>query len=234
MNTPDKELLHEYSTMLDKSGEHFTYSVLSVFLNYDDTMSKKEREFIENHLKECPLCMSMFNEVRDVEGFEVENKHSIFRLPHNIFKYSIAAVLVITAGLTLLYVLQRTLPPPSISEIQITGQDFASLPIDQSRFVPNPVLENFIERTVRSKKQSSFISPEIGDTVSVPLKFTWRKVGITELFLLRIVDNNDTEVWGGESTESEQIVYKTIPPGLYYSKLYGDGMLVDVGKFFVL
>lgn len=232
MANDNKYFLVDYSQYLDSTGQHLTYAALSTYRNFSDELSEKEKRFLKDHLDSCSSCSARLAEVAEVEGETLDVRKTTLQWMNSpVFRYSIAAVLVIALGTSLAYYLTRSKEEQSSS--RLPGQSIAAETPDQERFAPNPLLENFIGRTVRSASGARFLSPVNGDTVATPLTFRWEGGKRGQLFRLMIVDNKNVELWKGTTQTGTLTLEKSLEPGLYYAKMEADGVLVQVGKFIV-
>lgn len=224
-----------YSQFLDTSGEHLTYAALSTYRNSVEELSQKERSFFEKHLGSCPACSAKLKEIAEVEGeVSVWQPKNILNFSPNLFRYAIAAILVVAVGIAVVIVTQNPQQEQITSRQIPSEQNIADVQLDPEKFVPNQVLENFIERTVRSSSGITLIAPDAGDTVSFPFTFKWKGNDAGKNVAVTVVDNKNGEVWKETSSTSELTSEKKFEPGLYYVKVQSDGKLVQVGKFVVV
>lgn len=229
----EKSLLAGYSQFLDTSGEHLTYAALSTYRNFTGELSQKEKAFFQRHLEACPACFARLHEIAAVEEAAAPVQiATIFPMAPSLFRYAIAAVLLITIGITAVYILQGPRQDTFSSEQITPDQPLAEVIPDPARFVPNRTLENFIGRNVRSALTIALVTPAIGDTVVMPVSIGWKGNAGNEV-AVTLVDNKNVEVWKGSSVLSEVTCDKKLEPGLYYLKLQSAGSLVQVGKFVV-
>jgi hypothetical protein len=225
----NENFLSEYSRYLDSTGHHFTYAGLSAFRNSPGELSEKERLFFKNHLDSCSFCSARLVEVAEVEGDVPKVQPSMLRwMTVPAFRYSLAAILVVALGITAAYYLTRP-----VDKRPMPGQSIAAVPPNPGRFIANSALENLVGRTVRSASETRFLSPRSGDTLAAPFTFRWEGGKKRQDFTLTVVDNRNVEAWKGTTETGRLIVEKRLEPGLYYSKLEADGVLAQVGKFFV-
>jgi len=238
MNTND--WLHEYSAFLDSSGEHLTYAALSTYRNNLEELSEKEKLFLRRHLDSCSACTERLREVDEIEeGEQVENKklHPL-RRPRRwtgspVFRYSIAAALVLALGTVIAVYVLRDLPQDQLaSQPPSPTQPLAVQSLDPDRFVANPVLDAFIERTVRSSSTTRFRTPHAGDTVSAPIHFEWDPT--KGPFSLIILDNKNRDIFTMSTGETHAVVDTPFVSGLYYAKLEAGGNLAGVTKFYIV
>jgi len=234
MKKDDTNFLVGYSQFLDDSGEHLTYAALSIYRNFSEELSQKERNFLKNHLDACPVCSVRLQEVENVEGIETEKQRkTILSISSNVFRYAIAATLIVAVGSAIVFVIQDFQQEKITSRDALFEKPLAIIKTDPSKFIPNQVLENFVERTVRSSLGVSLIAPELGDTITTPFTFKWD--GQKEKkFILTIVDNKNVQKWKTTISSTEFTLETRLEPGLYYVKLESDEKLVRVGTFVVI
>jgi hypothetical protein len=100
-------------------------------------------------------------------------------------------------------------------------------------FRENRILENFINRNVRSETIVQIISPSIEDTLSEPVIFKWLKPGGTNFITLILVDNKNKALYKANVDGNEIKYGGKLKPGLYYWKIESNGKLEVVGKFYI-
>jgi Putative zinc-finger len=240
MNESDKRLnsgehfLSEYSKYLDSSGEHLSYAALSTYINFKGELSQKERSFLESHLDTCTSCTSRLREVQEVENEKVQPLSGTRRwFSSTVFRYSVAAVLVLALGVVLMVYMQTDRSQKQLaSRPPSSTQPFAAQTVDPERFTTNPLLDGFIERTVRSALTANFRVPHTGDTVQTPIHFAWDSM--MGPFSLTIVDNKNNTIFTTTTSRSRTDVDTSFMPGLYYAKLYAASNLSSVTKFYIL
>jgi hypothetical protein len=343
------QFLEKYRKFLNKQNEHLSFELLSLYLNFSVTLSKKENHYFEQHLSICQDCREKFNEVFDSE-LDLEEKTTLFlrdvntqRLPSDSvlqFTYAsridpddqsqnirttdgtISIDLFFKSDHILLNVrdfpdeylgraLKFTVPetqstgrmigleqnkqitlsflagerPAQISKILLEFAPPTPEPVQKSSwlqkisigdippsrlaaaavvlifitiayfifypdrpgpdhtlishqfgteaFQENPLLENFIDRTLRSETEVTNLLPINGDTLSTPIYFKWQQTYGKAVYSLTIYNNKNREVWR-QSTELQQLIFKeTLAPGLYYWKLQVDDKGVVVQKFYI-
>jgi len=232
MEPNENTFLTEYSRFLDSSGTHLTYTAVSLYRNFKDALSEKERRFLKNHLDSCPSCSMKLREVDEVENDTsgVVNAN-VLRLSKTFVRYSIAAVILIVAGVSAVYYWSRA-GRGSVSSLSSNSSLALESP-DPQRFSPNPTLEGFVGRTVRSGSGVRFIDPGVGDTISMPFTFRWEggKGGVS--YSLTIVDNQNVQKFRGTTGSLVMTVDTALKQGLYYAKLEVNGNLEKVGKFVI-
>jgi hypothetical protein len=234
MKKDDKNFLPGYSQFLDDSGEHLTYSALSMYRNFSEELSKKERIFFKRHLESCPDCSTRLQEIADIEGHETEKqKKTTLIISPGVFRYAIAAMLIVAVGFTIIFIIQDFQREKIVSKDVSFEKSLAAIETDPSKFIPNQVLENFIKRAVRSSSGVSLTAPALGDTITTPFTFKWdgQKNGN---FTLTIVDNKNVEKCRKTISSTEFILENRLEPGLYYVKLEADEKLVRIGMFVVI
>jgi hypothetical protein len=224
--------LEEYSRFLDSSSAHLTYSAISLYRNFNDELSEKEKRFLKNHLDSCPSCSKKLLEVDEVEndGSEVENAN-VLRLSTTFVRFSIAAAILIVVGVSVVYYWNRA-GRGSVSSSSANNSLALETP-DLERFAQNPALEGFVGRTVRSGSGVRFVDPGVGDTISMPFTFRWEggKAGVS--YRLTIVDNRNSEHFRSATVSSSVTVDTALKQGLYYAKLEVNGNLEKVDKFVI-
>jgi hypothetical protein len=151
--------------------------------------------------------------------------------PSPYLRYAIAAILFV--GLTALIALwsRDTVEEPELSEVQVESTPIAEQ-LDPARFVPNTLLERFVDRTVRSERLGGILSPSNGDTVAVPFEITWKSEGGP--LTIALVDNRNVTVWKKETGVQAAAVSDSLVPGLYYMKLHSEKDLLQVMRIFVM
>lgn len=111
-----------------------------------------------------------------------------------------------------------------IAENQINKEDFKA----------NPVLENFINRNVRSEeKDITIITPHINDTLLVPFIFQWKSKLQPGLYRIVVVNNKNETVWVKTSNGDRLSFNGKLENGLYYWKIFSDDQLKAVSKFYI-
>ncbi len=231
----EKNLLTIYSQFLDASGEHLTYAALSTYRNSARELSQKEKDFFKNHLDSCTSCSARLQEIAEVEGeILVEQPKNILNFYPNLFRYAIAAILVIAVGITIVVVIQNPQQEQITSQQILPQQPLAEVTLDPAKFVPNQMLENFIGRNVRSSSEVKFLSPSAGDTLSSPFTIRWTANKLRYKYTLVIVDNNNAEQTRQTTSLTKLVISKKLSSGLFYLKLEADGKLAQVSKFIVI
>lgn len=235
MSNNEINFLNEYSRFLDSSGKHLSYAACSLFLNFSEELSKKERAFLQTHLESCSACSKLLQEVREIEG-EVPSKKSarIFDIQSSALRYAAAAVVVVGIGLTIFFALQKQNNNEMVTQQIESPPLIAEIVQDPAHFIPNQTLENFVERTVRSSSDISLIAPDTGDTVAFPFTFRWKGNDAGKKVVVTVVDNKNSDMWSEISSSSELTSEKKLEPGLYYIKLQSNDKLLQVGKFVVV
>ncbi|MGH9424977.1 MAG: zf-HC2 domain-containing protein, partial [Terriglobia bacterium] len=186
--------IREYSLFLDTRGEHLTYAALSTYLNFTDELSRKEKGFLKNHLETCASCSSRLREVEEVESEKVKAlPQKRQRISSPVFRYSIAAGLVVAFGTAITVYILRDRPQEQFAvQLPAPGEPLAAQILDPEKFLPNEVLDAFIERTVRSATTTRFRTPHVGDTVNVPIHFAWD--AMKGPYSVTILDNKNQQV----------------------------------------
>lgn len=233
MTHGEPNFLIDHSRFLDESKKHLTYASLSVYRNFSGEMSQKEIIFFKTHLAACTACSLRLAEVDDVERKETKKNHGrIVSFTPNVFRYAIAALLIVSIGIAFLVKTQKVQQQNNTPENINDDQQIAETIIDPEKFIPNQVLENFVERSVRSSQNISILAPSIGDTLTVPYTIKWQ--GPIENYTVTLVNNKNIGVWKRTSSSSEIIVNDKLDAGLYYLKLEANEKLALVGKFVVI
>ncbi len=119
---------------------------------------------------------------------------------------------------------KETLENNLIAESQVNEEDFKT----------NPILENFINRNIRSEKSEiNIISPHPNDTLKVPFDFHWRSKLQPAQKKIIIVNNKNKTVWEKVTAGDSLIFDGKLDIGLYYWKLFNNNNLITVSKFFI-
>ena len=106
--------------------------------------------------------------------------------------------------------------------------------INEEDFKVNPVLENFINRNVRSEeKEITIITPHINDTLSVPFVFQWKSKLQPALYRIIIVNNKNKTVWVKTSNGERLSFNGKLESGLYYWEILSNDQLKAVSKFYI-
>ena len=232
MKKKEKPLLIEYSRFLDSSQRHLTYSALSAYRNLAEQLSEKERRYLQRHLDSCAACSARLKEVEEVETGMTPLRISTSRWATGpVFRYAIAAVLVLALAVAVTFLSRNQQPTESAMRSQ--SQTLAANTPDPQRFIPNDILENFIERQTRSVLKGEFVNPRTGDTLSIPCTFSWKSTKGLHKYALVLVDNKNVEVLKELTSVTTVSVTKRLEQGLYYGKLEVDGDLVNVRRFVV-
>lgn len=253
-----ENFLEDYSRLLDYSKNHLSNATIATYINLKEQLSNKELKFIDRHLQDCSDCKSKFETIR-AEDIEIDSGHTdkikIFSIT-KYWKYAAAAGIVIGVLAAIYFYFpkqsenlitediltkdtlstEEKATPDSI--IQST-QEGEKLPKkekkpDQELFAVNNVLENFINRNVRSENKIFIISPELSDTVHAPITFKWKATTTVKDLKLILVDNKNIITYLVSVAGNELTMDKKLNDGLYYWKLEADGTLETVGKIFVI
>ena len=110
---------------------------------------------------------------------------------------------------------------------------FASNNFNEEDFKNNPVLENFVNRNVRSESDIEIISPVIGDTLKNKIELKWKSILKGINYHIIVVNNKNEKTWEITTSNKRTSINKKLQPGLYYWKIEADEKLEIVGKFFV-
>jgi len=116
---------------------------------------------------------------------------------------------------------------------QKTEEERKAIPNGQETFAENSVLENFINRNIRSEKTIEIISPEIGADVGSTITFEWKRINSAGAVLLSVVDNKNNTVYEMTVDGTSLTMDKKFKAGLYYWKILVGEKLESVGKFYV-
>jgi len=220
----EKDILKDYSRFLDSQGEHLTFAALSTYINFIDELSEKEKKFLRNHLDACGACTARLREVEEVESANVLVLPKARRgIASPAFRYSIAATLILAVGTAVALLVLGDHHEEQLGLIVWTAPE---------RFTPNPILDGFIDRTVRSAGNVKFLSPVTGDTVRTPLLVRW--IDGRAKFNVIIVDNKNREVWRDSTSGNQSTISPLLEPGLYYVKLEVNNALAQVCRVVVL
>ncbi len=234
MKNDTTEFLSEYSRFLDSKGLHLTYAALSIYRNFDDELSAKEKQFLKGHLEVCLSCSERLQEVEETEEDQLNGTRFYNLLSPALFRYAIAALFVLAIVAVFSFYLTNQPKEEEANRSLPQNESYIAQTNNPERFVPNRMLENFVERNVRSPGRTRLISPKIGDTLTSPYNFRWEDRKKGGQFTLIILDNKNLEIWKDKTNSTGITVEKHLEPGLYYAKLESDGVLVQVGKFVVI
>lgn len=235
MINDETNFLTEYSQFLDDSGKHLTYAALSIYRNFSDELSQKEKIFLKNHIDSCSNCSARLQEVTDVEEITVRQQpKTVLNISPIVFRYAIAAILVAGVGLTIFFVLMKPASDGLITQHSETPQIIAETVQHPERFVPNQMLENFVERRIRSSSGITLITPAIGDTLVFPFTFQWNREKSGTMYTIVIVDNKNMVRIKETTSSSEITIHTKLSSGLYYVKLEANDELVQMGKFLII
>lgn len=244
----------EYSDRLNNSDEHLTNAVIAAYINLKENLSKKEISFIENHINKCDDCKSRLEEMIE-EDLEIDDvkEMSTVKKSNKYYTWTAAAMIIIALGIGLYYIFSpkeenlivkndkpvidsseviNKIPHKNITEDKKPIQENIK-EYNESDFAANTVLENFINRNVRSEKTIEIILPERGAEVSTTITFEWKKINSFGSLLLSVVDNKNNPVYEITVDGNRLTIDKNLKPGLYYWKLQSEGKLETVGKFYV-
>lgn len=243
-------MFSKYSNELNNTDQHLSNAVLAVYLNLKDNLSRKEISFIETHLSKCNDCKQRLNEMIE-EDENIDNSGLQAHKSKNKYYYwSAAALLLIAISIGMFYffqqrevriIVQNDIPKfdslitetdnadRNLSKDKINAEEEKKI-YDESDFAANIVLENFINRKVRSEIAVKIISPVIGDTLKIPIIFKWEEGNETEI---EIVNNNNHPVFKKIFSGGSFIYDEELKPGLYYWKILTGSKLEAVGKFYI-
>ena len=350
-----ENFVEKYSKLLDDSGKHLSYEIISAYINLFNNLSIKEKKFVKEHLNKCLECNEKYNEVFD-EDFEFDENtiainfyqisvdetkkvyqsdngkiELLFNKENSIITFVFTRLpdeyknqnFRISAGGTVLrilsaeenksYYLNQLVILEDISEIKVlflkiyNGAERTSpkfklkryygiaaaailiamliigyfyfspvekkvvavnenkIAVDSSfnkekgknklsnkngqkeneenlmalnnvtekDFKENSVLENFVNRNVRSEENIKIIFPSIGDTLIKNVRLKWASSEKGTGYQIIIVNNRNEKVWEITTDSNTIMVEKKLLPGLYYWKIENDGKLETIGKFFI-
>ena len=188
---------------------------------------------------------------------EVVEPVKIFTLGR-VVKYAVAAVVV--TGLVLVTyfsffqedrrVTTEKQKPEPVNDTTRNNPDSMSIPVftkaeketrqdtltkaTMKSFAVNDVLENFVNRNIRSETEIEVVQPDIDDTIKFPYTFKWNQKTFSGSNKLIIVDNQDKPLYQAEIGGIEITIDQKLTSGLYYWKLESNGKLSAIGKFFVV
>jgi hypothetical protein len=233
MTNDKSNFVSSYSQFLDNSGEHLTYAALSAYRNFSEELSEKEKLFFKKHLDLCFDCSARLKEVSNIEGDVIEAKSKVIgSIPSGLFRYAAAAIILCSVGFGAYFVFQNIQQKHNTTHTVVSEQQIAATTPDPEKFIPNQILENFIERTVRSAQSGSLLAPRIGDTITIPYMIKWD--GPKNQYMLHVVNNNNIDVWKKTVSSNEIVLDHKLGVGLYYLKLEIGEKLTSVGKFVIV
>ena len=253
-----EEIIKNYSNMLDHTGEHLSFETLAIYSNLKHQLSEKEKAFVELHIKNCAACKEKLFQIVE-EDNEIEiiagKKTVIYNIP-TFLKYAVAASIVIAVGISI-YLFNES---PD-KEIKLTDNDAGNIKImdipDSAATVPienenvdkfieqelevlnnelyavNTILENFIDRNLRSEKKISISTPKINDIVTVPILFEWKRHNYIGILDFNLVNNKNVKILSKEIDGNSFTLNTNLNKGLYYWKIKADGKIESVGKFLI-
>ncbi len=106
--------------------------------------------------------------------------------------------------------------------------------INKEDFKTNPVLDNFINRNIRSEENDiTIIKPQLNDTLSLPFIFQWESKLLPALFRIVLVNNKNKTVWVKTSSGDNLSFDEKLKSGLYYWKIFSHDQLKAVSKFYI-
>ncbi len=242
--------MKKYSEELNSNDKHLSNAVMATYLNLKELLSNKEAEFIEKHLDGCTSCREKY-ELLKLEDAEIVPGKSINNKVRLTYWYAAAAVILITFGIGY-YIIYPPVETPVIAESEdllfpdttlsapqpdLVTEDKTEIKekpvkISEADFASNQILENFINRNIRSETKVRILSPQIGDTINIPSKFEWQSSA--QKFKLSVVNNLNKEVYVITTEETRLVLRENLKPGLYYWKILVDEKLETVGKFYIL
>ena len=112
-------------------------------------------------------------------------------------------------------------------------KSFAENNFNEEDFKNNTVLQNFVNRNIRSETDIEIISPRVGDTLKNKIELKWNS-GLQGInYHIIVVNNRDEKAWEIVTSNKRTTINKKLQPGLYYWKIEADEKLETVGKFFI-
>ncbi len=242
-------MLEKYSKEISSSREHLSNAVIAAYINLKDNLSQTEVSFVENHIKECNECKKRLDEmieedfeIDDLKGISKENKGTSYYI------WAAAAMIIIGLGIGFYYLLlpqekifvqnknhlvDSLYNKDSIGEFNDQQkQVLKDKGYNKSDFAANNVLENFVDRNVRSESKIKLVSPKIGDTLNLPISFKWKEENKNS-YIFELVNNKNKLIVSRLLSENKFSYSSELSPGLYYWKLLIDDKLEAVGKFYI-
>ncbi len=249
-------MLSKYSEGLKNSEEHLSNAVIATYINLKENLSEKEISFIENHINKCDDCRRRLNEMKE-EDLEIDTdkeleNYKISRIQdygrNKYYTWAAAAMIFIVLGIYFYFLPEKQVTvenkeplfdsvtisedtqiveaPPEKEEAKNIVKKY-----NQEDFAVNNVLENFVDRNVRSENRVKIIAPQIGDTLTVPTNFEWKSEKGNYVF--ELVNNRNKRISEQSLTDNHLAYKEKLNSGLYYWKILVDNKLEAVGKFFI-
>ncbi len=111
------------------------------------------------------------------------------------------------------------------------GVDKARGRADEEAFAAFAYLEESVDDFTRSSGLQ-VISPEVDDTLTVPIVFRWQNKDASVRYL-KILNNKGMVVAQGQPTANQWLFTQPLSPGRYYWKLESEDEVVYWGRFFI-
>ena len=249
-------MLSKYSEGLKNSEEHLSNAVIATYINLKDNLSEKEISFIENHIGKCDECRKRLDEMikEDLEiDIDKESQNDkIIKLQdyggNKYYTWAAAAMIIIILGIYFYFLPEKPVTvenkKPLFDSLTISeNTQIVEEPTEKEKaknivkkynkedFAVNNILENFVNRDIRSESGVKIISPKVGDTLNVPVKFEWG--GKNGNYTFELVNNRNKPI-SKEALSVDHLVYsKELNPGLYYWKILVNNKLEALGKFYI-
>jgi|GEM_PF-6848180 len=249
-------MLSKYSEGLKNLEEHLSNAVIAAYINFKENLSEKEISFIENHISKCDDCRKRLNEMKE-EDLEIDTdkelqNYKIARIQdygrNKYYTWAAAVMIFIVLGIYFYFLPEKQVmvennkllsdsvtisentqiveAPPEKEEAKNIVKKY-----NQEDFVANNVLENFVDRNMRSEVGTKIISPAIGDTLSVPINFMWGNEKGNYTF--ELVNNRNKRISRKVLSNNHLVYNEKLNPGLYYWEILVNDKLEAVGKFYI-
>lgn len=256
-------MLDKYSENLKNSKGHLSNAVIATYINLKENLSGEEISFVENHISKCDECRKRLEEmIQEDTEIDEERNSKITKLPvsawpsqdgqdYNIRKnryyiWAAAAMIVIAAGIGIYYyllspkrvIVENNKPVTDSLSIKENNQTIGESQektenYNKEDFAVNEILENFVDRNIRSEEGVEILSPGIGDTLKGRIKLKWKSFEPEKNFHIIVVNNKNKKIWESTTHYSNTFINKRLQPGLYYWKIEERNKLVALGKFIV-
>ena len=253
------EMFKDYTNLLDESEQHLSNESLAVYVNLKEQLSLKEKDFIERHVNKCELCKNKLNEIieEDIEIDPGKVKDSKFYTIPKFIKYAAAASIFIAIGIAYYFIsiskeenklaVNSTINEKTIDEKAIdtlkNAEKVEDMEMDKKieqelnnkdLYAVNAVLENFIERNLRSDSKLRILEPKINEVVRTPIEFKWKRYNYSGNVELEILNNKNKKFISKETNGISIKITEKLPKGLYYWKIKANGKIEDIGKFKIM
>jgi hypothetical protein len=208
------------------------------------------------HVEECFECKTevtgLFSLVADSD-YSQEGAHPTFDAPESVRRSAAPAILKLAASIAAVVGLgalgywwynheshsgvegaeQLVQRPAIVDTVQIqTRREDGVVARQQplaAAFAESPEMEELMKSAARSE-EADVRSPANGSTVRPGIRFEWTATAKPPFELL-ILDNRERTVRSVQLQECAYLMKDSLPRGLYYWKLIGEGELLHVGKF---